>query len=125
MAHLLTQADRATALPPLGDTGWHAVPDRDAIRKVWKFTNFSEAWAFMSRAALKAEALNHHPEWRNTYNVVDVTLSTHDCHGLSALDLQLAAAMDGYAGSAAVQRDHGAPILSLCQEAGREAGQRG
>ena len=117
MAHLLTQADRATALPPFGDTGWHAVPDRDAIRKVWKFANFSEAWAFMSRAALKAEALNHHPEWRNTYNVVDVTLSTHDCHGLSALDLQLAAAMDGYAGSAAVQRDHGAPILSLCEEA--------
>ena len=116
MANLLTQADRATALPPLGDTGWHAVPDRDAIRKVWKFANFSEAWAFMSRAALKAEALNHHPEWRNTYNVVDVTLSTHDCHGLSALDITLAKAMDAYAGAATVQGDHGAPIRSLCED---------
>jgi 4a-hydroxytetrahydrobiopterin dehydratase len=115
MATLLTSAERETALPALGETGWAAVPNRDAIRKVWKFRNFSEAWAFMSRAALKAETLNHHPEWQNTYNVVDVTLATHDCHGLSALDLTLAKAMDGYAGTATVQTDHGAPILSLCQ----------
>ena len=115
MATLLTPAERETALPPLGDTGWQAVPDRDAIRKVMKFRNFSEAWAFMSRAALRAEALNHHPEWHNTYNVVDVTLSTHDCHGLSTLDITLAKAMDTYTGEATVQRDHGEAILSLCQ----------
>ena len=116
MATLLTAAERDTALPPLGETGWQAVPGRDAIRKVWKFGNFSEAWGFMSRCALRAEALNHHPEWHNTYNVVDVTLTTHDCHGLSALDVTLAKAMDGYAGEATVQRDHGTSVQSLCEE---------
>ena len=84
MATLLTEAERTAALPPLGETGWGAVPDRDAIRKIWKFRSFSEAWGFMSRAALAAEKLNHHPEWSNVYNVVDVTLTTHDCDGLSA-----------------------------------------
>jgi 4a-hydroxytetrahydrobiopterin dehydratase len=115
MATLLTETERASALPPLGATGWAAVPDRDAIRKVWKFRNFSEAWGFMTRAALKAEAMNHHPEWRNVYNVVDITLSTHDCHGLSALDITLAQAMDKQAGDAEVQRDHGLPVQSLCE----------
>lgn len=120
MPGLLTPDERSQNLPALGQTGWSAVEGRDAIRKVLKFRNFSEAWAFMSRAALKAEAMNHHPEWRNVYNVVDVTLSTHDCHGLSALDITLAKAMDAYAGGADVQRDLGAPILSLCEErAGR------
>lgn len=115
MADLLSEDARSTALPALGETGWMAVPGRDAIRKILKFKSFSEAWGFMSRAALKAEALNHHPEWRNVYNVVDVTLSTHDCHGLSALDITLARAMDQYAGAALVQHDHGEPILSLCE----------
>ncbi len=63
----LSADDRAALLSPLGDTGWAAVPGRDAIRKVWKFRSFSEAWGFMSRAALVAEKLNHHPEWRNVY----------------------------------------------------------
>ena len=116
MADTLSALDRTTLLPPLGDTGWAAVPDRDAIRKVWKFRNFSEAWGFMARAALKAEAMNHHPEWRNVYNVVDVTLSTHDCHGLSRLDIDLAQAMDRLAGAAEVQRDHGQPIQCLCEQ---------
>lgn len=115
MADLLTEAERSTALPPLGETGWGAMEGRDALRKVWKFRNFSEAWAFMSRSALAAEAMNHHPEWRNVYNVVDVTLSTHDCHGLSDLDVRLARKMDTYAGAAEVQRDLTAPILALCQ----------
>jgi 4a-hydroxytetrahydrobiopterin dehydratase len=115
MADLLTPAERAAGLPALGESGWAAVPDRDAIRKVWKFGNFIDAWGFMSRAALAAEAMNHHPEWRNVYNVVDVTLSTHDCHGLSDLDLKLARRMDRLAGEAPVQRDHGAPIQSLCE----------
>ncbi|MDO9526488.1 MAG: 4a-hydroxytetrahydrobiopterin dehydratase, partial [Gemmobacter sp.] len=61
------------------------------------------------------EKLNHHPEWRNVYNVVDVTLSTHDCDGVSALDVSLAKKMDKLAGDTPVQHDHGAPILSLCQ----------
>ncbi|MFN3936415.1 MAG: 4a-hydroxytetrahydrobiopterin dehydratase [Gemmobacter sp.] len=122
MTARLSETDRNAALPALGDTGWAAVPDRDAIRKVWKFRNFSEAWGFMSRVALTAEKMNHHPEWRNVYNTVDVTLTTHDCGGLSELDIRLAQAMDRLAGAAEVQRDHGAPILSLCEE--RAAGRR-
>lgn len=115
MAALLTPEDRKDRLPALGETGWQAVPDRDAIRKIWKFRNFSEAWAFMSRAALAAEKMNHHPEWKNTYNVVDVTLSTHSAGGLTTLDTDLAAKMDGFAPGAEVQKDHGAEILCLCQ----------
>ena len=121
MSDLLSPDDRATLLPPLGETGWAAVPDRDAIRKVMKFRNFSEAWGFMSRAALVAEKLNHHPEWRNVYNVVDVTLSTHDCHGLSRLDIDLARAMDRIAPDAEVQRNHGEPVMSLCEIRARKA----
>jgi 4a-hydroxytetrahydrobiopterin dehydratase len=115
MADLLPPDDRATLLPALGETGWAAVPGRDAIRKVLKFRNFSEAWGFMARAALAAEKLNHHPEWKNVYNTVDITLTTHDCHGLSQLDIDLARAMDRYAGTTTVQRDHGEPVLSLCE----------
>jgi 4a-hydroxytetrahydrobiopterin dehydratase len=115
MADLLSHDDRAQLLPPLGETGWAAVPGRDAIRKVLKFRNFSEAWGFMSRAALAAEKANHHPEWRNVYNVVDITLSTHDCHGLSRLDTDLARAMDRMSEGAEVQRNHGEPVLSLCE----------
>ena len=115
MATLLSYDDRQTLIPPLGETGWGAVPDRDALRKIWKFRNFSEAWGFMARAALAAEKLNHHPEWSNVYNVVDVTLTTHDCAGLTALDTQLAAQMDMFAGTATVVRDHSEPVSCLCQ----------
>lgn len=111
----LTEEERQAALPALGETGWLAVPGRDAIRKVWKFKSFSEAWGFMTRAALAAEKLNHHPEWSNKYNVVDVTLITHDCDGLSTLDIDLARRMDRFAGEAAVERAHGEPISCLCQ----------
>lgn len=113
-ATLLTEAERASLLPDLGAAGWQAVADRDAIRKIWKFRNFSEAWGFMSRAALAAEKANHHPEWSNIYNVVDVTLSTHSAKGLSSLDTDLAKAMDKLAGPAEVQTDHGAAIECLC-----------
>jgi pterin-4a-carbinolamine dehydratase len=68
-------------LPPLAETGWAAVPGKDAIRKVWKFRNFSEAWGFMSRAALAGREGEPPPGMANVYNVVDVTLTTHDCHG--------------------------------------------
>jgi 4a-hydroxytetrahydrobiopterin dehydratase len=115
MATLLTEAERTEALPPLGETGWGALPDRDGIRKIWKFRSFSEAWGFMSRAALAAEKLNHHPEWSNVYNVVDVTLTTHDCDGLSALDIDLARKMDSLAGAATVVRDHSEPVDCLCK----------
>jgi len=115
MAVLLTEAERRASLPALGDTGWGAVPDRDAIRKIWKFKSFSEAWGFMSRAALAAEKLNHHPEWSNVYNVVDVTLTTHDCDGLSMLDIDLARRMDLFAGSATVVRDHSETVECLCK----------
>jgi 4a-hydroxytetrahydrobiopterin dehydratase len=112
---LLPDADRSARLPALGQTGWGAVPGRDAIRKIWKFRTFSEAWGFMTRAALAAEKLNHHPEWSNKYNVVDVTLITHDCNGLSELDIALAIRLDKIAASATVVHDHSAPISCLCE----------
>lgn len=123
MAERLSEAERDEALPALGESGWNAVPDRDAIRKIWKFRSFGEAWGFMSRAALIAEKMNHHPEWSNVYNVVDVTLTTHDCDGLSALDLALARRLDALAPGAEVQRDHGEPVACLCKiHAGRGTG---
>lgn len=116
MANLLDESERKAALPDLGVTGWSAVEGRDAIRKVWKFASFSEAWGFMTRAALAAEKLNHHPEWSNRYNVVDVTLTTHVAHGLTELDLKLARAMDRIAPpETEVQRDLAQPIACLCE----------
>ena len=76
-------------------SGWDAVEGRDAIRKVYKFADFNEAWGFMNRVALKAEQMDHHPEWFNVYNTVDVTLATHDAGGVTQLDLDLAKFMDG------------------------------
>ena len=75
-------------------SGWQAVDDRDAIRKVFEFADFNEAWGFMSRVAVKAEAMHHHPEWFNVWNKVDVTLATHDADGVTALDVELAGFMD-------------------------------
>ena len=95
MAEKLATKARAEALAQLH--GWHEVEDRDAISKSYTFKSFGEAWAFMSRIALKAEQMNHHPEWFNVYSRVDVTLSTHDCGGLSELDVQLAQFMDSIA----------------------------
>ena len=94
-------ADRLTdrsALAPLFAAGWTLQPDRDAIHKRFVFRNFVEAFGFMTRAALWAEKLDHHPEWSNVYKTVDVTLTTHDCDGLSALDIKLAQKMDSLAG---------------------------
>jgi 4a-hydroxytetrahydrobiopterin dehydratase len=88
----LTQAQRDS----LGETlpGWSLLEDRDAIRKTYKFTTFSQAWGFMSRIALLAEAQDHHPEWENVYNRVVITLTTHDAGGLSERDLRLARSID-------------------------------
>ena len=115
MPDLLSKPEREAQLPPLGETGWQAVPGKDAIRKIWKFRSFSEAWAFMSRSALAAERLNHHPDWLNRYNVVDVTLSTHSAKGLTALDIRLAGKMDSFGEGAEIQRDHGQPVTCLCE----------
>jgi len=95
----LTQTERDRDLPALGEAGWGADPERDSIRKIWKFRSFVEAWGFMSRAALFAEKMNHHPEWRNVWASVEVELSTHDAGGLTELDMKLAAEMDALAAS--------------------------
>lgn len=91
-----TQDEIPQALETLD--GWQKSGDRDAIEKTFEFGDFSEAFGFMSRCALMAEKLNHHPEWFNVYNKVEVTLSTHDAGGLTELDFKLARAMDKYAG---------------------------
>lgn len=77
--------------------GWTAVEGRDAIAKTFRFDDFSAAWAFMTRVALKAEQADHHPEWFNVYNRVEVVLTTHDCDGVSDRDLVMAQFMDGIA----------------------------
>ncbi|MFT5180394.1 MAG: 4a-hydroxytetrahydrobiopterin dehydratase [Alphaproteobacteria bacterium] len=92
MAEKLSGEARTAALAGL--SGWALVDGRDAITKTFAFKNFNEAFGFMSRAALKAEAMNHHPEWFNVWNRVEVTLSTHDAGGLTALDIELATFMD-------------------------------
>lgn len=73
---------------------WCPVKGRDAIERFFKFKTFNEAWGFMNRVALLAEKQDHHPEWFNVYNRVDITLSTHDCDGLSERDIKLAKAID-------------------------------
>ena len=92
MAKRLSDAERTE----LGSTapGWVKVVDRDAIRREFKFANFSEAWGFMSRVALLAEKFDHHPEWSNVWNTVRIELSTHDVGGLSDNDVRLAQAVN-------------------------------
>jgi 4a-hydroxytetrahydrobiopterin dehydratase len=94
MAERLTGTARDTALAPLLGNGWNMTDGRDAIAKTFVFRNFVEAWGFMSRAALWAEKLDHHPEWSNVYKTVNVTLTTHDAGGLTDLDVRLASKMD-------------------------------
>jgi 4a-hydroxytetrahydrobiopterin dehydratase len=98
MAQKLTGAARSSALARL--KGWSEVKDRDAISKKFSFADFNEAFGFMTRVALVAEKLDHHPEWFNVYKTVEVTLSTHDAGGLTELDVKLAEAMDKLAGQA-------------------------
>ena len=79
-------------------TGWESVSgDRDAIFKSFRFSDFKTAFGFMSSCALKAEQMDHHPEWFNVYNRVEVTLTTHDADGVTALDVELASYMDALA----------------------------
>jgi 4a-hydroxytetrahydrobiopterin dehydratase len=95
----LTDAEVTAALAKLH--GWARASGREAIAKSYSFKDFSAAFGFMTRAALVAEKLDHHPEWFNVWNRVDVTLATHDAKGLTDLDVQLAAAMDAIAGQTA------------------------
>ncbi|HQT73192.1 MAG: 4a-hydroxytetrahydrobiopterin dehydratase [Acidiphilium sp. 37-67-22] len=88
----LTDAERAALVDLLPE--WTLATARDAIERRFTFANFSEAFAFMTRVALLAEAHDHHPEWSNVYNRVTILLSTHDAGGLSARDIRLAEAID-------------------------------
>lgn len=74
--------------------GWSAVPGRDAIEKTFVFKDFKQAFGFMTSVALKAEQMDHHPEWFNVYKTVKVVLATHDADGVTALDVELASYMD-------------------------------
>src|SRR4051794_37768202 len=92
----LTGEARKTALGKL--SGWSEVANRDAISKKYVFGDFNAAFGFMTRAALIAEKMDHHPEWFNVYKTVEVTLSTHDAGGVTEIDVKLASAMDRIAG---------------------------
>jgi 4a-hydroxytetrahydrobiopterin dehydratase len=96
MAERLSAEARKSALKRL--PGWTEMPDREAITRTFTFRDFNEAFGFMSRAALVAEKADHHPEWRNVYRTVEVVLATHDAGGVTALDVELATAMDAIAG---------------------------
>lgn len=95
MASRLTSVQCTASLQTVPD--WKMVEDREAITRSFQFRNFNEAFGFMTRVALIAEKMNHHPEWFNVYRTVDVVLATHDVGGLSDLDFQLAREMDGLA----------------------------
>ena len=88
----LSPEERRSALKELD--GWQDVEGRDAIHKTYKFKNFSQAFGFMTRVAMRAEKMDHHPEWFNVYSTVEVTLTTHSADGLSELDIILATYMD-------------------------------
>ncbi len=96
MARKLNAQELSEALGRL--KGWTEVRGRDAITKKFVFDDFVAAFGFMAKVALVAEKMNHHPEWHNVYNLVDVTLSTHDDGGVTELDAKLAAEMDRFAG---------------------------
>lgn len=91
----LTEEERTTALGDL--PGWRLAREGDAIERKLQFADFSEAWGFMARVALLAEAQDHHPEWFNVYNRVEITLTTHDAGGLSQRDVKMAKAIDALA----------------------------
>ncbi|XP_018420809.1 PREDICTED: pterin-4-alpha-carbinolamine dehydratase 2 [Nanorana parkeri] len=89
-AHLITPEERTQALQGLQSMGWTEVTARDAIYKEFAFKTFNQAFGFMTRVALQAEKMNHHPEWFNVYNKVQITLTTHDCGKLTKKDVKLA-----------------------------------
>jgi 4a-hydroxytetrahydrobiopterin dehydratase len=100
MVQKLDAPARAAALTKLKE--WDEVPGRDAIHRSFRFADFNAAFGFMTRAALAAEKMDHHPEWFNVYSRVDVVLTTHACQGLSERDVSLAIAMDRIAAKLAI-----------------------
>lgn len=92
MAEKLSEEERANVLAEL--QGWDNVDGRDAITRSFKFKSFNQAFGFMSRVAMQAEKMDHHPEWFNVYATVDVTLATHDAGGVTQLDVTLAKFMN-------------------------------
>jgi 4a-hydroxytetrahydrobiopterin dehydratase len=98
MVEKLSAAEKKAAMAKLG--GWKKTGKRDAISKSFVFADFNAAFAWMSRVAMMAEKLDHHPEWDNVYKTVNVVLTTHDAGGLSALDVKMAQFMDKTAGAA-------------------------
>ena len=92
MIQTLDDAAREAALAELD--GWQPAADRDAITRSFSFGNFIEAWGFMTEVAMEAEKANHHPEWFNVYNRVEILLSTHDAGGLTERDIALAKVID-------------------------------
>lgn len=94
----LTAEARETGLAEVKSRGWTMVEGRDAITKTYTFKNFSEAFAWMTRVAMVAEQMDHHPEWSNVYKTVEVTLTSHYVNGLSARDIAMASKLDTLAG---------------------------
>lgn len=90
----LSADERDAALAALD--GWAYDADAKAIKKGFRFEDFSAAWGFMNRAALLAEKMDHHPEWFNVYNKVDVVMTTHDADGVTDLDIKMATAMNSF-----------------------------
>lgn len=97
MADKLSADARTDAVANLD--GWSNVDGRDAIQKTFTFKNFNQAFGFMSRVAMMAEKMDHHPEWSNVYKTVEVTLATHDADGVTELDIKLATFMNKAAGA--------------------------
>ncbi len=92
MIHKLTSEERATQLNQL--QGWQIVEGRDAIKRQFQFADFNEAFGFMTRVAIKAQEMDHHPEWFNVYSKVEITLSTHEADGVTERDIELARFID-------------------------------
>ncbi|KAM7101164.1 pterin-4-alpha-carbinolamine dehydratase 2 [Ciconia maguari] len=98
-SHWLTAEERNQVLLDLKASGWSELGERDAIYKEFNFKNFNQAFGFMTRVALQAEKMNHHPEWFNVYSKVQITLISHDCGGLTKRDVKLAQFIDKAAAS--------------------------
>ena len=92
MVEKLTEDEKISTLTEL--SGWTLADEQDAITRKFTFANFNEAWRFMTRIAIEAERMDHHPEWLNVWATVDITLSTHECNGLSMRDIALARFID-------------------------------
>jgi 4a-hydroxytetrahydrobiopterin dehydratase len=92
MIQKLSSEERTKQVATLN--GWQVLADRDAIQRAFKFADFNEAFGFMTRVAIKAQEMDHHPEWFNVYNKVEITLSTHEANGVTERDIKLASFID-------------------------------